>query len=89
MVLGKSNFPESIWVLMLLQTSLGSHPPRQGPHASVSLVLTPSSLLGQYSQYCWRMAMATGQVKQQGTLFAPYPAYARIILRAKESSAQA
>jgi len=41
------------------------------------------------SQCCWRMGMAAGQVKQQGTLFAPHPAYARIILRAKQSSAEA
>lgn len=74
---------------MLLQTPLGSHTPCQGPGVSVSLVLPPSSLLGQYSQYCWRMHMAAGQVKQQETLFALYPAYARITLRAKESSTQA
>lgn len=88
-MLGKVSSSEGIQVLMLLQTPLRSHTPCQGPGASVSLVLPPSSLLGQSSQYCWRMATAAGQVNQQGTLLAPYPVYARIILRAKESSTQA
>lgn len=81
--------PEDIQVLTMLQTSLGSHTPCQQPDVSVSLVLPPSSLHGQYSQYCWRMGVAMGQVNQQGTLFVPHPAYARIILRAEESFAWA
>lgn len=84
-MLGKANFPEGIGVLMLLQTPLGSHTPCQVPGVSVSLVQPPQTVLPILLENGYGRRAG----KQQGTLFAPCPAYARIILRPKESSAQA